>query len=206
MKINHFKYLILLIPLFLIALVGCSEENNPLLAESSQESQNLHFIDIDLPTLDDLEKGVTLSTMVTPEEGGIIRYEFYGDQANNEQFSDCYGELRFRVKPYAVTEPVEISIQMDGSVFLGDISMEYSPHGLIFEQPAILHLYVEGVDLSSIPRSKLDDVALYYVNQESGQYEEMKSRSIYINKRQGIVEVERARLPHFSRYAMAYSD
>ncbi len=107
--------------------------------------------------------------------------------------------VNFQVLPGAVVEDVDISINTDDELLMGDVYLTFGPHGTVFNPPAILDIDAFGLDLSEIDP---EAVNVFYDNAETGQWELMQSTDIIINQAQGYIKVMGALLPHFSRYAI----
>jgi hypothetical protein len=157
-----------------------------------------------------LKKLVTQSAWITPWYGGTLQLEFFEATASNwtdDYYSDTQtlkAKTTLKVLPGAVNNWVNISVTMDDELsMLGDIDMEFAPHGLNFNTPALLNIEAYNLDLSDINTDDLGTVlGLYYDNQETGEWEKMICEDIQINFAQGFIKVINAQLPHFSRYAV----
>ncbi len=151
--------------------------------------------------------GLTLATAwITKTAGGQLKYEFDGSRFPDPAYKDVYGKVTLDVPAQSVDESVQISIEFDPSVFYGNMNMDYSPHGLIFKQPAILNIEARGLDLSQLSAAAAQQFCVFYINQETGALEEMQADQLFIEIETGTVKVVNARLPHFSRYAIAWSN
>ncbi len=108
-----------------------------------------------------------------------------------------------RVLAGAVTEDAELTMTMDDEVVLANLEVVFGPHGTQFDPPAILNIEASGLDLFDVDPASIN---VYYDNPETGQWEVMPSDSVIVHQNEGYVRVIRARLPHFSRYALAVVD
>lgn len=71
--------------------------------------------------------------------------------------------------------------------------------------PALLNLEATGLDLSAIDPAMVDQIDFFYVNKETGRREQMRNDSLIIDLDAGYIKLVNARLPHFSRHAIAHS-
>ena len=110
--------------------------------------------------------------------------------------------VTFDLAPGAINEDLEISICMDDEKLSGDIVIEFGPHGIVFNEPAILNIEIYGLKFDDDDDFELEDLGLYYINQKTGQWEKMKFKEIIVNKKKGTIKIINAELPHFSRYAV----
>jgi len=110
-----------------------------------------------------------------------------------------YASATLTITPGSISEDAEVALSMETSEILGGVSVTFEPHGVVFNQPAILNIEAHGVDFSGINPNNVD---VYYDNQQTGQWELMQRDDIIIDANAGTVQVVNARLPHFSRYAI----
>ncbi|GAB4364829.1 MAG: hypothetical protein Kow0042_03670 [Calditrichia bacterium] len=110
-----------------------------------------------------------------------------------------YASVSLSVLPGTISEDAELSLELETTQLSGGVSVTFQPHGTTFSQPAILNLSAHGVDFSSVDPTEID---IFYVNQETGQWEPMQRDSLLIDVNAGTLQVVNARLPHFSRYAV----
>ncbi len=194
---------------FAINFNACTEQS-PL--QHSETGKKLNFLSLDdLPFLDKGDgrspEGRTVSTTVTRRAGGRLRMAFQ-KRAELVEFENTTAVVTLDILPHSVNNRTEISLtaRMMKAIVFGNIDMEYAPHGLVFNRPAILNIRGENLDLSELDPAIIDRFGLYYIDQETGQWEEMETDEIYINIATGVIRIVKARLPHFSRYALAWSN
>ena len=48
-------------------------------------------------------------------------------------------------------------------------------------------------------------LAIYYDNTETGQWEKMEAEQVIVNEKYGFLRIVDGQIPHFSRYAVAWS-
>ena len=129
------------------------------------------------------------------QRGGTLELEHTGD-------NKLHISLSLKILSGTISRDAQVSISLDDTQFLVNLDVVFSPHGVTFSQPAILNIEAEGLDLGGINPDVLD---IYYDNQEKGQWEPMPRDQIKVDVNGGKIVVKNARLPHFSRYAVAWS-
>ncbi len=119
---------------------------------------------------------------------------------------DQHGELEvkitFKVFDNTISEDAWLKLRMNDGVLSGDVDAEFQPHGITFSKPAVFNIEAKYVDLTGVNPST---VALYYVN-DNGEWEKMKTEEISVKIDDGIIKIMDAEIPHFSRYAVAWSN
>jgi hypothetical protein len=113
--------------------------------------------------------------------------------------SGIMATVSLNVKPFSIERNTEITLSLDDEQFMGSIDVTFAPHGLTFSEPALLNISASGLDFTGFDVSNLK---LYYVNQETNQWEDMNYESLSVNTTEGSLSVVNGRLPHFSRYAI----
>ena len=111
-----------------------------------------------------------------------------------------FAEVSLQVLPNSIDVDKEIEISIETTELVGGVAVTFQPHGTIFSPDAILNITAHGVDFSGV---NLNNIDVYYDNQETGNWELMQRDDITIDTVNGIIRVINARLPHFSRYAIA---
>lgn len=140
-----------------------------------------------------LHKIYIVTDYVTYAEGGKLKLDYDGDY----EF-----EAELEVPIQSISEDAELSIQIDDESFVLNFDVTFQPHGITFSKPALLTLKADGLDLTNVDPAS---VKLYYDNPETGVWEEMEVESVTVDEVKGKVTVKNAKLPHFSRYALAHS-
>ncbi|MFQ5674309.1 MAG: hypothetical protein ACE5G1_00305 [bacterium] len=195
---------------------ACSN-NSPLSVteETFFAKQNMQVIDLG-DAVASLNKGkLNVSQLVTPEEGGRLVL-FHGDafkEYTNEEEAQIAEEdsldilsfgkksgffLSLNILPNSIKEPTKISLSMDKKSF----DMQFGPHGTQFQTPALFNLIAVGLKLEKVNTETLD---LYYDNPQTGQWERMETAIVRVSKERGALLIRNAQIPHFSRYAVAWS-
>ncbi len=192
---------------------GCNG-NSPVTpeVETISKQKGMHFIKLD-DALTSLNNGsLTVSAWVTEKDGGKLEIlhgaAFAEGQADTTIEGDYtkvgYGtvsniKVELDVMPCCIKEDVELSMTLDDQC----VDMEFGPHGTTFLVPILLNITALGLDLREVNEETLD---LYYDNPETGQWEKVVNEGIEILKSSGYLRVLNAELPHFSRYAVAWSN
>jgi len=167
-----------------------------------------------------LAKPIVDTQMISANEGGELTVAFnWGEDSTDDygednQFSDSSSyreDLNYEVKskiyvslyipPGALDADTELSLTLNASTVAGEVDMVFSPHGTVFNTPAILNIKALNLELKDLSKKDID---IYYDNRESGYWEKMESHFVKVNTRRGNIWVKDALLPHFSRYAVAY--
>ena len=181
---------------------ACTEQS-PMSAETKSVTTEQGLKILAFGNAPSLKKTYTKTKWISREHGGKIELEVEFEDGEYE----VEVEIELEFLPYALSESAEISLTVDDYQFLGNLDVEFNPHGITFNKPAILNFEIEIQDYYP-ESSTLDfgDLDIYYDNQETGQWELMPRKSIsieYDEKDHELeIEVEDAKLPHFSRYAI----
>jgi WD40 repeat protein len=115
----------------------------------------------------------------------------------------AYAYVNLQVLPGAIDQDTEFSLNIETTELVGGVAVTFGPHGTVFNQPAILNLEARGVDFTGVDP---DGVDVYYDNTETNQWELMDRDDVIVDAFAGTVQVINARLPHFSRYAVAFAN
>ncbi len=82
--------------------------------------------------------------------------------------------------------------------------MKFGPAGTVFANPALLNII--GVNLK-LKKVNLETLGIYYHNPETGQWQQIDSEyEVIVDKEHGFLRIRDAKIPHFSRYAPAWSN
>lgn len=188
--------------------------------ESPFAQDNVQIIDFG-NSFTSLNKGeLAVSAVVTPEDGGqlvLIKGKAFKDQ--KEDFKEN-GEIKIieedsldilgfdeesgfivslKVLPNSVKETIELSLQMDKKSF----DMEFGPSGIVFGNPALLNIIAVNLKLKNVNEETL---GAYYDNPETGRWEKIDSEDVIVDQEHGFLRIRNAQIPHFSRYAVAWSN
>ncbi len=113
-------------------------------------------------------------------------------------------EAKLTLKMFSETirEDAELVMSLDDQILVANVDVTFSPDGITFSSPALLNIEAKNLDLSGIDA---DHINVYYDNPETGEWELMNSYDVIVKVDEGYVKIMDAELPHFSRYAFAWS-
>ncbi|MFQ5674314.1 MAG: hypothetical protein ACE5G1_00330 [bacterium] len=195
-----------------------AEKENP----ASEQLINIISLNKDLPAL--THGSVTVTEWVTPEAGGRLLMQLGDvfatpdslidniDNGTDSTYTDStsdsangiYGQMagvkvELEVLPQSVESATELFLKFSDS----NMDMEFGPHGLLFNNPALLNITANGLDLTNVNEETL---GLYYYDPETAQWQQVESENVIVSQQSGIIQIVNARIPHFSRYAVAWSN
>ena len=163
--------------------------------ESPFAQDNVQLIDLG-DAFASLNKGnLEVSAMVTQADGGELILEYKGIENNN---GDVYCKIILKVFPETISRDEELSLSLDDQ----NLNFVFGPHGITFSTPALLNIEAKGVDLSNV---NLETLGIYYDNPETGQWERMEGGDIIVKQSEDYLKIIDVEIPHFSRYACAWS-
>lgn len=176
----------------LMTFIGC-EQNEPLSTDpdNAKSSAQIQFLSI-ADLTNSLKKETTVYEWIDAERGGIINLEHNGDEG-------LFIKNKFIIWPYTMSESAEIGISIDDETFEGCVDVQFSPHGIVFSQPASLNIYASGLDFDGV---NTDELGIYYDNEDTGEWEEMECDEFNVYPDEGKLAVKNAKIPHFSRYGI----
>jgi len=132
--------------------------------------------------------------------GGTLKLNFEYESDD----SDIDVDVKLEIHPNSIPQDCELAMSLDDDTFLSNLDVVFGPHGIQFSQPANLNILV-GMEDGHISRSEAENINVYYYNQEAGFWEVMECNSIefeYDDDQIETIQVNNAKLPHFSRYAL----
>ena len=168
-----------------------------------------------------LSKGeLKVSAVVTPEDGGqlvLIKGKAFKEQQKDFKKSgeieivdddslDIVGFgkkagfiVSLTVLPHSVKDTTELSLIMDKKSF----DMEFGPPGTVFANPVLLNIIAVNLNLKKV---NLETLGIYFDNPETGQWQKIDSENVVVDKENGFLRIRNTQVPHFSRYAAAWSN
>lgn len=192
--------------LFLIGWhLGCNsnpvQPSEPLSAQTVSAVQttpigSIKLLDVPLPTEKSLSKTYWSGKWFFAESGGTLTIK--GQYYTNTRFRMATLTATFSVPPNAMSSNQYIVMSFDDA----KLQVQFNPHGLQFKVPAKFSYTATGVDLSTLPAGT--EIKLFYVDEQTGSFEEMKGGSISYDVESGTVTCTDAEIPHFSEYAFGY--
>ncbi len=209
----------ILMTAFALNFNACSEQS-PLSStdESPFAQDNVQIIDLG-DAFTSLDKG-EVKAVVTPEDGGQLvlikgkafeeEQEDFEEEGELEIFEEDdldileYDEesgfiVSLTVLPHSVQDTTELSLIMDKRSF----NIKFGPDGTVFANPALLNIIAVNLNLKKV---NLETLAIYYHNSETGQWEKIDSGDVILDTEHGFLRILDAQIPHFSRYAVAWSN
>ncbi|MCH7677048.1 hypothetical protein IH879_19165 [candidate division KSB1 bacterium] len=186
-------------PLFGLALAaglvlnfgGCLN-NSPVTPEAKSEHTILVF-GTGSPSL---KKMIPVSQKVTRKDGGELIIDYKGLEHNN---GNVEVKMTLTVLAGAISRDAVLQMGLDDQSFL----MSFGPHGITFSPPALLNIEARNLDLSGVNPETL---TLYYLDSKTDEWVEMQTAEIIVNQEEGYLKFVDGRIPHFSRYAVAWSN
>ncbi len=162
----------------------------------SSMGQSIQILELPAQPVTTMEKTYKAKGWFTVEDGGTlsISREFKTeDGLKNGTISSV-----FTVDPYALNQREQIEMGFNPE----NLIVEFGPHGLQFNTSAKLYYKITGVNLSKLPAGA--EIKLFYVNETTQQYEQMRAGSITTDLASGTIECVDGEIPHFSEYAFGY--
>ncbi|MFQ5754363.1 MAG: hypothetical protein ACE5HI_20475 [bacterium] len=182
----------------LLLLAGCMK-HSPVAPDDTllSHGNELHFIPIGKGN-PALMKVIRVSQLVTREDGGKLVLKFKAP----DKKEPVEVKLVLKVLPESISEDTELSLSIDDEKLIANVDITFAPHGITFSKPALLSIDAKRLDLSNTDEGHYD---FYYYNPDTGLWERIETKKIKVNLNKGEIEVKDARIPHFSRYAVAWS-
>jgi hypothetical protein len=185
--------------LFLLLFPGC-ESHTPLESVAIDKSQTTENFSIDKnlkilhlgQAIRSLDKVTQVSEFIYAQNGGSL----YLSHSNNQLGLDV--RMLLEIPANSMSQDAEVSLTIDDMDFKGTLDVVFGPHGMTFNDPALLTIKAEGINLSGINAGSL---WIYYDNPLTGLWEPMVCERFIISN-SGMIHVKNAELPHFSRYAI----
>ena len=176
---------------FVLNFGGCLN-NVPVAPEAKSEHKILIF-GTGSPSL---KKVVPVSKKVTRKDGGELILDYKGLEHNNGNV-----EVKMTLKVFAETISRDAVLQMglDDQNFI----MSFGPHGITFSQPALLNIEARNLDFSGV---NVETLALYYLDSKTEEWVKLQTAEIIVKQEEGYLKFVDGQIPHFSRYAVAWSN
>jgi len=179
----------------LLTFSGCVSDSPivPVQERLSTESE-LNFISLGDQTAR-LHKVIQVSEWVTYKDGGELVLEY-----NN---GDVYCKITLKVFSETISQDAELILSLDDQTLVANVDVSFDPHGITFSRPALLNIETKGLDLSGV---NIDKIGCYYDNPEVSEWETMRTYDVIVKEKEGYIKVLDAKIPHFSRYAVAWTN
>ena len=183
---------------------GCTKKS-PLTPEVNRTSSQseLHFISLGQksPSLSKITNVLMQATeYVTYKDGGELIIDYQGDE---DEDADVLVKTTFKVFSETISQDAGLVLRMTDALLSGEVDVSFQPHGITFSVPALLNIEATNIDLSGV---NPNNIGIYYVNEDTGEWEEMQTYDIIVKKTEGYLKIVDAEIPHFSRYAVAWAN
>lgn len=143
----------------------------------------------------------SMTSWIEKDKGGKLKLEFKLEM-DEEKKLELKCELK--IHKYSIPQDMELKMSVDPDKVYSDLDVVFGPHGLKFSEDADLHFEIKGkkIHLDGI---NPENVWIYYDNKEDGCWEKMQCEKLKIKIEDDKFEIklEKAKLPHFSRYALS---
>lgn len=182
------KTFIATMTMLLLVAVGCNEQDNITSPEETIEQQEPNWL-VSLP-----DKGFRLhkkhhaSELIEGNKGGEVKLK---DEIDGGPFGKIKVDSKLKANKNSFTGTLTISTEIDDSNLLTTFAPHYT-----FNEPLEYTLELEGVDLTGIDPDSVD----FVYQAEDGSIHQCEYKSIKVELNKGKVKVDKAKLPHFSRY------
>ncbi len=196
------KKLIIILTLASLTFFGCQEQNSPLEPEINDNTETLaknnntgwdsFFSSFGLESSFDKDEGFSMKSKtytISGDKGGTI-VESYFWQPNGGDRVSMSAVLTIPAGAFEGTLTFDITFDLE------NLSVELTPSPFTFKKPVLLDLTFWGVDLTDIDRDNVDFV---YFSKDGSSYP-VKYSEIKVYPVTKYLSVEKAELPHFSRY------
>ena len=143
-----------------------------------------------------LAKRISVTKRITSKHGGklVLKHKWMDSNGNKVEI-----KVALEIQKDGISEDAELSLTLDDEQFLGNLDLVFGPHGTVFDKAAELSIKAKGLDLSDFDEKTL---GLYY-DTEDGKWEKRNWEKREVNTEKGEIEIVKAKLPQFSRYALA---
>jgi hypothetical protein len=185
----------------IVIFAGCNQQS-PLSSIKFDNTVNhatqkeIRFVQLDLQD-HTFNKTISVNEWVTVEEGGKLELEYSGGNKNQVP---VYCKNTLKVFEETISEDADLTLSIDSKDFFqGNFDVLFAPHGITFSSPALLTIEIKNADLTGFDP---DDLELFYINQQTGQWEEIHCCEIIVDINTGYIKVINAEIAHFSRYAI----
>ena len=174
---------------------ACSEESSftsPMNIDNQEQitaaSAQPNWVQLPKSTKNTLSKKISAGKLITPDKEDKITIRADWEGGNHGQVK-INATIQF--KKGTVKEDTYITMELNSQTGV----VTFQPH-MMFNTNAIYTVEFEGIDLDGVDEDNIDFV---YLN-PNGDYEYMDANKIKVDVSQGKMKINKAKLPHFSRY------
>jgi hypothetical protein len=110
-----------------------------------------------------LKRIITSSKFITVADGGTIKLEHDYDDGDAE----VELKMSLNILPNSINQDTLLWLQIDDDQFLGEFGVDFYPHSIAFNTPAIFNIEIEVEDIDPLTIDT-DNLDIYYDNPETG--------------------------------------
>jgi hypothetical protein len=187
-KESKMKKFITTFAMLILFAVGCSDQTNIISPEQSVQTQEPNWL-VSLPS-----KGLSVNSIHSASEiidgskGGHVNLK---EEIPGGPLGKIKIDSKLEVKDHSFTGTLTISTGIDDFNLLTTFGPHYT-----FDKPLEYTLELEGIDLTGVNPDSVD----FVYQSEDGSIHQCQYKSISVDLNKGKVKVNKAKLPHFSRY------
>ncbi len=183
------KRILLVLSLLIPILWGCSDSVVNPIAENQTVNAPKSWINLPKNQEMSVEQEYYAANIIDGRKGGEVNLNI-----NYKTSFSSHVKINAKIKvPKGAFSGYKI-IMMNINNNNGTVSFYPSP--ATFDKPLVFDMVLEGVDLSGVDPNSLN---FMYLAQD-GTYEAVQYNNIEVNVDKGILEVDDAIIPHFSKY------
>ena len=184
----------------ILMMIGCQDTSNiidpidnPYSDRLNKKPTHEEYELIPLPTKAPEWQGVTLSVSkeINGSTGGQVQMFNYYITASGLPF---FISIRLDIPKNAFTGTQTITMILDDEYAY----IHFYPE-MEFNKDLILNQYFQGIDLIQFTGNYQQDMDFVYID-DDGELELIEKNSVTLNNIVGLVKIQGARIPHFSRF------
>lgn len=182
------KTILITFVLMLLVAVGCTDQTSITSPEQSVQTQEPNWL-VDLPSKGlGIETIYTASVLIKGSAGGSVNFK--GDFPGGP-FGKIHVDSKLVILSNSFTGSMVISSSIDDVNLLTTFGPSY-----VFDKPLEYTLLLQGLDLTGV-----NPASVKFVYQAAdGSIHECESDGVDVDLSKGKLKVNKAKIPHFSRY------
>ncbi len=191
------RALLYLLVLPVLLLVGCTDTS---IAPIESDNQSYQLIKLPPKAGLSVENIFSITKTINGDKGGQIRIK---ERYKTEDGHTVKIDVKLKVKKKSFPGDVDITMMVN----VVNASVMFTPH-MIFNKRAELEVKFEGIDLEKLDRIDLEKLGRgptgeydFVFIDDDGSIETIDHNRIRADKNKGKIQVKKAHLYHFSRYA-----
>ncbi|MFB3056150.1 MAG: hypothetical protein ACE1ZQ_03175 [Ignavibacteriaceae bacterium] len=191
------KYLIPLALLATLLLFACGDKS---ISPIEPDNHSDQLIKLQPKAGFSVGKTFSISKKINGDKGGTIKLKksYFAEDGHKVKI-----DVKFKVKKHSFEGKVDIRM----TVNVNNASVMFTPH-MIFNKRASLEVKFEGIDLEKLDRMDHEksergptgEYDFVFIDHD-GNIETIDHDRIKVDERKGKIQVKKAKLDHFSRYA-----